>query len=44
VSGELHASAVLPEGVEPLSPIEYKAASAPKPLLSLFRGKDKRYA
>jgi hypothetical protein len=37
VSGEHHASAVLPEGVEPLSPIEYKAASAPELLCILFR-------
>jgi hypothetical protein len=39
VSGEHHAPAVLPEGVEPLSPIEYKAASAPELLCILFRRK-----
>ena len=39
MSDELHAPAVLPEGVEPLSPIEYKVAPAPEPLCTLFRRK-----
>jgi hypothetical protein len=37
VSGQLHASAALPPGKEPLMTIEQEAAWAPEPLWTRFR-------